>query len=380
MGKKQGPLVEFLDKLLEDRQFRYAEDLLLALLNEDPMRLEFRLKLVYVYICISRRDLAQDQLNTTRQLAIAKGSLSDEFEDRLREVEASGPHRLDEVVNVNSQDEKILSVVKRMFSDLAEEFEVKIKKELSSIILKQLDEQPRPPQYLRDIRYEYLLQHRQAYAGQIDPELLRFAVAFNSWFDYFPHCFEQVTIEGMFLEFGVWTGGTINFTARHNRERTIHGFDAFLGLPERWGHHPPGYLSLEGQPPVVEENVKLHIGYFADTLPVFLDEYKGALAFVHIDCDIYSSTLTVLDAIEPRLRSGTVIVFDEYLGEEQTAFEEFTHRTGIKFQYIAYVSHSRTIDTEQHGTMPAIENDIAPFYFSNICSVAICVESIPDKD
>src|SRR5262249_49873078 len=46
---------------------------------------------------------------------------------------------------------------------------------------------------------------------------------------------ETVKIEGHYLEFGVFTGGTIRFIARKIGDRFIHGFDSFGGLPENWG-------------------------------------------------------------------------------------------------------------------------------------------------
>ena len=42
------------------------------------------------------------------------------------------------------------------------------------------------------------------------------------------------TIEGHYLEFGVFTGGTMRFMARRVGGRIIHGFDSFEGLPEAW--------------------------------------------------------------------------------------------------------------------------------------------------
>jgi len=43
-----------------------------------------------------------------------------------------------------------------------------------------------------------------------------------------------VGIDGHYLEFGVFTGGTIRYIARQIGARTIHGFDSFEGLPEAW--------------------------------------------------------------------------------------------------------------------------------------------------
>ena len=47
---------------------------------------------------------------------------------------------------------------------------------------------------------------------------------------------------------------------------------------------------MDGVPPVLaESNVAFHVGWFEDTLPLFL-EAQGAstpCALIHIDCDVY---------------------------------------------------------------------------------------------
>jgi hypothetical protein len=55
-----------------------------------------------------------------------------------------------------------------------------------------------------------------------------------------------------------------------------------------------------------------------------------AAAIVHVDCDLYKSTKTVLDFITPVLQDGTIIIFDDwfhYRGHphrgEQKAFGEW---------------------------------------------------------
>ncbi|MEJ2564948.1 MAG: hypothetical protein P8164_01615 [Gammaproteobacteria bacterium] len=37
---------------------------------------------------------------------------------------------------------------------------------------------------------------------------------------------------------------------------------------------------------------------------------------MNIDCDLYSISKTVLDSLAPSIVPGTVIVFDEYVGNE----------------------------------------------------------------
>ena len=154
--------------------------------------------------------------------------------------------------------------------------------------------------------------------------------------------------EGLFLEFGVATGRTINHWARLLPQRVIHGFDGFQGLPEHWSWRMrQGHF---GQAlPRVRENVRLVVGWFNQTLEQFLQEHAGAVAFLHIDCDLYSSTHYVLAQLAPRLREGTVIVFDEYFNfpgwqeDEFRAWQEFAAHNHIQYEYLGFVSRHQQV-------------------------------------
>ena len=138
----------------------------------------------------------------------------------------------------------------------------------------------------------------------------------------------------LYLELGVWRGTGSNLFAKllAPHGETIHGFDSFEGLEEDWsGRHTSrakGDFSLGGVLPKVRENVNLIKGWVQDTLPPFLAETDGAVAFVHMDMDTYTPTRFALDALAPRLVPGSVILFDELYGypgwrhHEQKALEE----------------------------------------------------------
>jgi hypothetical protein len=114
------------------------------------------------------------------------------------------------------------------------------------------------------------------------------------------------------LEFGVFSGRTINALAESLSGHSLWGFDSFEGLPETWrSEFSQGVFKLDSLP-AVRENVTLVKGWFDKTLPVFLEKTKGDVGFVHIDCDLYSSSKTVLGLLKDRLRDGAVLVFDEY--------------------------------------------------------------------
>src|SRR5262249_13722234 len=58
------------------------------------------------------------------------------------------------------------------------------------------------------------------------------AVGFEAPAEVLAFALETVKIEGHYLEFGVFTGGTIRLIARKISDRVIHRFDTFQRLPE----------------------------------------------------------------------------------------------------------------------------------------------------
>lgn len=148
---------------------------------------------------------------------------------------------------------------------------------------------------------------------------------------------------GLFIECGVHTGRSINHIAKNIKDITIHGFDSFEGLPEEWTGFTmqSGDFDLNGELPKVCKNVELHKGWFNETLPDFLKEKNEKIAFLHVDCDLYQSTLDVLNASLSYLQKGTIIVFDEFFNypnwknHEFKAFNEFIEKAGIEFKYIS---------------------------------------------
>ncbi len=147
---------------------------------------------------------------------------------------------------------------------------------------------------------------------------------------------------GLILEFGVFSGRTINLLASVE-SGPIFGFDSFEGLPEAWRpDFPAGAFRLQTLP-AVAPNVELLVGWFEASLPGFLAAHPGPVSFLHVDCDLYSSTKTVLHYLRGRIVPGTIIVFDEYFNyvgwrnHEFKAFAEFIAETGLAFRFIGAV-------------------------------------------
>ena len=148
---------------------------------------------------------------------------------------------------------------------------------------------------------------------------------------------QQAQVPGLVLEFGVRRATSTHHIAAVAGQ-AVHGFDSFEGLPEAWNNEHQGVMTTGRDLPPAPPNVTLHPGWFEDSLAPFLAEHPGPARFVNIDCDIYSSARTVLEGLAERIRPGTILVFDEYIGnrhwadDEYKAFQEFvaTHKAAYR--------------------------------------------------
>jgi hypothetical protein len=177
------------------------------------------------------------------------------------------------------------------------------------------------------------------------------ALGFDTQRELLDYALAQVAVPGHHLEFGVYSGGTIRYIARRKPTAVIHGFDSFEGLPEAWSGFNLGQraFSVTGKLPRVPGNVALHKGWFKETIGKWAAENSGPVAFLHIDCDLYSSTIDIFTGLSDRLQAGTVIVFDEYFnypGWEQHEFKawhEFVAARHIEYEYLGYARQQAAV-------------------------------------
>ena len=123
---------------------------------------------------------------------------------------------------------------------------------------------------------------------------------------------KQVSTNGYWCEFGVREGRSLNWLIDEYPNQIIHAFDSWQGLPEDWDNGTGTVADMSCDPPVVPTHIKLHKGWFKDTLPAWKQQHKGPIAFLHMDADIYSSTKEVLVSLDKQIVKGTVITFDEF--------------------------------------------------------------------
>jgi O-methyltransferase len=136
-------------------------------------------------------------------------------------------------------------------------------------------------------------------------------------------------IKGHYAEFGVFEGSTTLEACFASRifgldDLEFFVFDSFQGLPdlERVDGSEvftKGQFSsslIEFRRNLMRERVdfsKFHIfpGFYNRTLPT-LKLNKTRFAFVLVDCDLYSSTVSVLDFLTDKLVQGAIIAFDDW--------------------------------------------------------------------
>jgi predicted O-methyltransferase YrrM len=141
------------------------------------------------------------------------------------------------------------------------------------------------------------------------------------------------------LEFGVFAGTTARCIRYHlPEEYKMYGFDSFVGLPENWENAgcDAGHFTRDGIIPDNLDGVEIHKGWFTDSIPKYLEEHQEPIGLIHIDCDLYSSTMDVLTGLNDLIVPGTILVFDEwmyrdelgrcFIDSEQRAFYDWIFR------------------------------------------------------
>lgn len=194
---------------------------------------------------------------------------------------------------------------------------------------------------------EYLI-----YLGRVS----KFIGRVNLRFDYF----ERYDLYGLlnegsidYFEFGV--GESMKWWIRnnHHADSRFFGFDTFNGLPEDWGKFKIGDMKTDK---LSGDRVTCIEGLFQETLQDFLKHYtKKNRIIVHLDADLYSSTLFVLTTMDSVLGKGDIVIFDEFIVplHEFKAWTDYTksykrdyrllaHRNNYYFTAFVYENSIRT--------------------------------------
>jgi hypothetical protein len=134
----------------------------------------------------------------------------------------------------------------------------------------------------------------------------------------------------VYMEFGCHSARTFSAAVNASRylnmdDMRFYAFDSFMGLPNTNSEVDGVFESGEFKTSIEEFRTKLKKrtgvsldtsniipGFFSDSLTPELQKRMPKAGVVHIDVDLYSSTIEVLNFIKPLLVVGTVLVFDDY--------------------------------------------------------------------
>jgi len=152
-------------------------------------------------------------------------------------------------------------------------------------------------------------------------------------------------VSGHIMEFGVYQGYSTRIIRdelwrakiwdRRQRGKRIYACDSFEGLPETYERLPAGNFAT----PVPKlRRVRIVRGFFDASLTPELAAEVGRVSLAHLDADLYSSTSCVLNWLTPLLAPGSLLLFDEFYGEdpaEARAFSEWLEETGTRVAMLA---------------------------------------------
>jgi hypothetical protein len=223
-------------------------------------------------------------------------------------------------------------------------FKEKVKGRIRYHLNRQLSEATKDIEFARQLR---AAQESAEFADQH----MKMAKNYPDKFGLLKAAMEQVEIKGLYCEFGVYRGETINFIASRVMQE-VHGFDSFEGLPEDWKQgHEKGKFAMASLPEV-RPNVRLHKGWFEETIPVFREQHPEQIAFLHVDADLCSSTRTIFKQLGNGIVAGTVIAFDEFFNYpgwsdgEYKAFMEFCQERGAEVRYLGFTRQGEQVATK----------------------------------
>lgn len=205
--------------------------------------------------------------------------------------------------------------------------------------------------------------------------------------DFFNAAFKALSfngIDGDYAEFG--SHGALTFSQayheaqRHKHSAKLWAFDSFQGLP-------PASLGKDEHPKWVATEMATSLSEFHqlcqvrgiskkqyDVVPGFFNESLPPLGssaeprnicLAYIDCDLYSSTMDVLQFLLPRIKHGMIIAFDDYhcwsantvSGERLAMLEVFTEHP--KWRLLPYTNigwHGASFVVEDKALTASIQS------------------------
>lgn len=144
----------------------------------------------------------------------------------------------------------------------------------------------------------------------------------------------QSHVSGNYAEVGVFRGASAKAIAEAKpKNAALHLFDTFTGLPDIGDADKRFKKAMFAYPQEKVEkrlsrytNIHFHAGLFPKETGEKIADRK--FSFVHIDVDLYQSTIDSLSFFWPRMTKGGIVISHDYSQCEGVfkAFQEFTDK------------------------------------------------------
>jgi O-methyltransferase len=221
-----------------------------------------------------------------------------------------------------------------------------------------------PYSFLSTARLAQLkLQDSKDYYERVDRRLF-FYRAFNLLY--------KNQISGDYAEFGCYGGMTFVLAFQNSRRfshpkfvRKYWAFDSFQGLPAQRDNrdsHPSWvkgllkttqdeFVDICTGAEIPRSAYEMVPGFYQDTIgygaKTPAKNLPDDIALAYIDCDLYSSTQSVLEFLSTRMKHGMILAFDDYYcysstaaSGERLALLDYAKSVKNRFQFIPFVQYS----------------------------------------
>jgi predicted O-methyltransferase YrrM len=159
----------------------------------------------------------------------------------------------------------------------------------------------------------------------------RLLLAYNEAYQIFMAVKRTAKIQGDIAEVGTYSGGSAKLICEAKGDRTLHLFDTFEGLPNLGRADNPKHFKA-GEFAVSFEDVRKYLNKYQDVhlykglFPSTVEPVKNrSFSFVHLDVDLYDSTMAGIEFFYPRMNRGGVIISHDYMTVPgvRKAFDDF---------------------------------------------------------
>ena len=151
----------------------------------------------------------------------------------------------------------------------------------------------------------------------------------------------QISFEGDMAEVGVYQGGSAKLICEAKKEKELYLFDTFTGLPKlsnddthfgekHWYENQFDNTSVESIKKLLREYENVHVikGEFPQSGKEIINK---KFCFVHLDVDLYKSTIDSLIFFFPKMIKGGIILIHDYHSDGiQKAFKEFRNENDLQ--------------------------------------------------